>query len=308
MSGITIRRKVVSISHSFRLGFATDNRWSSFPTPANSAIYRVCETSRRDSFLTDFPTLPSGTKATVLITGASGSLGRALALRFARPGARLSLWARSETTLEALAAQCRERGAETAVCSLDLADIDAALMALQTQDAGNPFDIALLVAGQGDTLPPGVLVEPPAQVVRLAQTNFVAPAAMAALLAERMAARGGGRIGVVGTAAASHSLPFAAGYAGSKAGLARFADALRLAVAGHGVSVTLVSPGFFADESAISRPGEIAADTVAERMIAAVMAGKPELVVPRRFLLLRWFDRLLPRPLRDRILLALRLP
>ncbi|ASJ89787.1 SDR family NAD(P)-dependent oxidoreductase [Porphyrobacter sp. CACIAM 03H1] len=244
----------------------------------------------------------------VLVTGASGTLGRRLALRLARPGMRLSLWARDLNALSFLAWQCRAAGAEVGVCALDLTDIDAALIALETQDAAEPFDIALLVAGRGDTLPPGALVEPPTQIVRLAQTNFVAPAAMAALLADRMAVRGRGRIALVGTAAASHSLPFAAGYAGSKAGLARFADALRLAVAGRGVSVTLVSPGFFADAAALSRPGEIAADMVAERMIAAVMAGKAELVVPRRFLLLRWFDRLLPRPLRDRILLSLRLP
>lgn len=244
----------------------------------------------------------------VLLTGASGALGRALAVRLARPGARLSLWGRDPDALGRLAAQCRAAGAEADICALDLADTDAALIELQTRDAAEPFDIALLVAGQGNTLPPGALVEPPAQIVQLAQTNFVAPAAMAALLADRMAVRGRGRIALVGTAAASHSLPFAAGYAGSKAGLARFADALRLVVAGRGVSVTLVSPGFFADADALSRSGEIAADTVAERMIAAVMAGRAEVVVPRRFLLLRWFDRLLPRPLRDRVLLALRLP
>lgn len=250
----------------------------------------------------------AGTRPRILVTGASGALGGALALQLARRGARLSLWGRDPAALDRIAAQCREAGAEAGVCALDVTDTDAALMQLQTQDEAEPFALALLVAGRGDTLPPGALVEPPAQIIRLAQTNFVAPAAMAALLAERMAARGSGRIALVGTAAASHSLPFAAGYAGSKAGLARFADALRLAVAGRGVSVTLVSPGFFADEAALSRPGEIAAGTVAERMIAAVMARKAELVVPRRFLLLRWFDRLLPRPLRDRVLLSLRLP
>lgn len=251
---------------------------------------------------------PARAQSHVLIIGASGVLGHALAVQLARPGVWLSLWGRDTDALNRLAAQCREAGAEADVCARDIADIGAALMELQTRDEAKPFSIALLVAGQGDTRPPGALVEPPAQIVRLAQTNFVAPAAMAALLAERMAVRGGGRIALVGTAAASHSLPFAAGYAGSKAGVARFADALRLAVARRGVSVTLVSPGFFADADELSRPGEITADTVAERMIAAVMAGKPELVVPRRFLLLRWLDRLLPRPLRDRILLSLRLP
>lgn len=244
----------------------------------------------------------------ILITGASGTLGRELAFRLARAGVRLVLWGRRESALRTLARQCREAGAEVEVCLMDVSDLQAALIALQAQDDTNPFDMALLVAGQGDTRPQGALVEPPAQVMRLVHTNLAAPAAMASLLAERMSARGSGRIALVGSAAADHSLPFAAGYAGSKAGLARFADALRLAVKDNGVSVTLVSPGFFGDGEQSSRPGEIAAGIVAERMVAAIHAGKAELVVPRRFLVLRWFGRLLPRPLRDIVLLSLRLP
>lgn len=248
-------------------------------------------------------------KGRILLTGASGLLGRELAVRLARPGVRLALWGRNSGRLEELAATCRAAGAEADIVALDVFDHEAALTALKTQDDADPFGMVLLVAGQGDTLPSGAIVEAPEQVMRLVRTNFAAPAAMAALLAERMAQRGAGRIALVGTAAASHSLRFAASYSGSKAGLARFADALRLAVRDYGVSITLISPGFFGDSgSAPTRPGEIDAGVVADRMIAAVMAGKPELVVPRRFLLLRWFDRLLPRTLRDRILLSLRLP
>ncbi|KPF63750.1 SDR family NAD(P)-dependent oxidoreductase [Porphyrobacter sp. AAP60] len=254
---------------------------------------------------------PSG-QIRIFITGASGALGSALALRLAQPGVSLSMWGRDRTRLDEVAALCRERGAQAEIRSLDLSDCAAALAALQDEDDAEPLDLAFLVAGQGDTLPAGSIVEDPAQVARLAQTNFAAPAAMAAALAARMAGRGEGRIGVVGTAAASHSLPFAAAYSGSKAGLSRYVDALRLAVRGHGVTVTLVSPGFFAGAvqpgAVPSRPGEISADEVAEKMIAAVRAGRAELVVPRRFLLLRWFDRLLPRPLRDRLLLSLKAP
>jgi len=246
-------------------------------------------------------------KEHILVTGASGALGQALCARLARPGVRLSLWARDAQRLEATAALCRAAGALTTITTIDLGQLDAALGALAQSDAEEPFAQAYLVAGQGDTLPSGAVVEDPAQVVRLVQVNFAAPAALASLLAERMAVRGAGRICLIGTAAASHSLPFAATYSGSKAGLARFADALRLAVKRHGVSVTLVSPGFFA-AGYPSRPGEITASRVAERTVAAVAVGAAELVVPRRFLLLRWFDRLLPRGLRDRVLLGLRLP
>jgi short-subunit dehydrogenase len=248
----------------------------------------------------------------ILVTGASGTLGRELAVRLAKPGVRLSLWARDASRLEETAAHCRAAGARTETHLVDLDDLTSAMAALEARDDREPFTRAYLVAGLGDTLPAGRLVEAPEQVIRLARTNFVAPAAMGAFLADRMASRGTGRIALIGTAAASHSLPFAASYSGSKAGLARFADALRLAVKERGVSVTLISPGFFAgrggDAGSPARPGEIAAGRVAEKAIAAVERGAAELVVPRRFLLLRWFDRLLPGPLRDRILLGLRLP
>lgn len=244
----------------------------------------------------------------IFISGASGALGRELAIRLAGPGVRLSLWGRDPARLGEVASACRSRGAEAETRSLDLANLEMAVAALTEEDAAAPFDYAFLVAGQGDTLPSGAIVEPAEQVIRLSQTNFTAPATLAASLAERMAERGRGRIGLVGTAAASHSLPFAAAYSGSKAGLARYADALRLAVRDRGVSVTLVSPGFFAGGTTRARPGEIPAGQVADKMIAAVLAGRAELVIPRRFLLLRWIDRLLPRRLRDKVVLSLRLP
>lgn len=276
-----------------------------------SLDYRSCDGATGAFLLSKERSLQHLDHTRVLVTGASGNLGRELVLRLARPGVRLALWGRDRSRLEEVAALACGNGAEADIRSIELTDFQYVIRALAEEDDADPFDLALLVAGQGDTLPPGTLVEDPAQVIRLIQANYTAPAAMASALAARMAARGRGRIGLVGTAAASHSLPFAASYSGSKAGLARHTDALRLAVAGHGVSVTLITPGFFAGmEGAAerSRPGQIAAGIVAERAIAAIMAGRAEVVVPRRFLLLRWFDRLLPRFLRDRILLSLRLP
>lgn len=248
----------------------------------------------------------------ILITGASGSLGRALARQLAQPGLRISLWGRDPQRLTAIASECRAAGAIISSRSLDLTDIAAAIAALIEEDAADPFDVVLLVAGQGDTLAPDHIVEDAQQVARLGVANYVAPSALAAQIADNMAQRGQGRIGLVGTAAAHHSLPFAAAYSGSKAGLARYADALRLSVKRHGVTVTLISPGFFAADPALSdapgRRGEISANAVAERMLRAVATGKAEVVTPFPFAVLRWISGLLPRPLRDRVLLSLSPP
>lgn len=107
-------------------------------------------------------------------------------------------------------------------------------------------------------------------------------------------------------------MPFAAAYAGSKAGLARFADALRLALVPHGVRVTLAAPGFIApdpeDSGKARRTGDVPVGIVAERIIRATMRGQARLITPWPFAVLRWVDRLLPRRLRDRVLLCLRLP
>ena len=246
----------------------------------------------------------------VLITGASGNLGGELARQLARPGVRLSLWGRDWPRLEAAAQTCRALGAQVTVRAIDLADIAAAQSAFGSEDAAAPFGLVLLVAGQGATLRAGEIIEDPEQVARQCHLNFTATAALAAVVADRMCARGGGRIGLVGSAAANHSLPFALSYAASKAGLARFADALRLAARPHGVAVTLVSPGFIAADSQAAaqrppRPFEIPVERAARAIIAAVEAGAAERIVPRWFGVLKLFDRALPRRLRDRLLSGL---
>jgi len=244
-----------------------------------------------------------------LITGASGALGGALARARAGPGQRLLLWGRDAPRLAAVAADCRTAGADVVVRQLDLADTAAALAALAADDASAPIAQALLVAGQGDPVPAGCLVEPPEQVARLAAINFGAPAALAAALAGRMAARGQGRILLIGSAAGFHALPHAPSYAASKAGLARFAQALRLAVAPAGVVVTLVSPGFIdwpGGGRPVPRPLLIPLELAARRILAAFDAGAGHAIIPRRFALLRLLDRLLPGPLRAAILRRIR--
>jgi short-subunit dehydrogenase len=248
----------------------------------------------------------------ILITGASSGLGAALASHYAAPGHTLILWGRDRQRLEAVATSCRDTGARVAVRSLDLFDSAAAIAAIEQEDDAGAIDLALLVAGMGDSRAPGDLVEDAAQVARLGLINFVATSAMAAALAGRMARRGEGRIVLVGSAAGFHALPFAAAYAGSKAGIAHFAQALRLGVKRHGVQVTLVSPGFIDTPAGRKAPGPrpfaLQSSDAAARIARAAARGRAHAIFPWPFILLRWVDRLLPRMLRDRLMLGLTPP
>ena len=253
-------------------------------------------------------TLPSR-HMNILLVGASGGLGGALAAHYARPGTHLALWARDEARLAQLALQCRNAGSTSEVHICDLTRLDDAISALADLDRQFPIDLAIFAAGQGDIRPSGAVVESAGLIARLGTINFTAQAAMSAALAEHMAARGCGKIVLVGSAASFHALPFAAAYSGSKAGLARFADALRINMRPHGVSVTLVSPGFIDTLAArrVSGPKPLIMSPAqaAERIAKAAENGRAHLVMPWPFALLRLIDRILPRFLKDRLLRSL---
>jgi len=249
-------------------------------------------------------------KQSIFVTGGSGGLGRALALHHAQDGTEVSLWGRSSQRLFATKEAVEEAGGIASTTQFDLMDTQAAIELMLAQDENARFDCAYLVAGIGDTRAEGEMVESTQVILRAAQLNFAAPAAMAAALAERMAQRGGGRIVLIGSAAAHHSLPFAAAYSGSKSGLARFADALRISMKPHGVSVTLASPGFI-DTAAgragsASRPFELPVNEAARRIAKAAKRRKAHYITPWPFAVLKSIDRLLPGSIRDRILAKIR--
>lgn len=248
----------------------------------------------------------------MLVIGASGELGGALARLYARAGCTLTLWGRDLTRLAAISAACQQEGSQATTHSIDLADLDAALCAIREQDQLAPFDLCIVASGLGDIREGARTFESPELVARVMTVNLTAPAALAAELAERMAARGRGRIVLVGSAASFHALPFAAAYSASKAGLARFAQALHIAMQPHGVAVTLVSPGFIDTGAARRVPGPkplvLTADDAARHIVRAVAAARAHAIVPRAFAVLRILDRIMPMWLRGCLLRSLAPP
>ena len=180
----------------------------------------------------------------ILLTGASSGIGRALALRYASEGRSLALFGRDAARLEAVAAECRTKGAEADVTVADVRDRRGMAIRIAEADAREPLDLVIANAGVSTGLSPGQIVEDP-EAVRGALSinvngvfNTVEPAI------EAMCARRRGQIAVVGSMAGLRGLPYSPAYCASKAAVHLYADSLRGALAPHGVHVSLIVPGF----------------------------------------------------------------
>ena len=189
-----------------------------------------------------------------LLTGATGGLGRAIALALAERGAILALSARKAEALEALSAELPGEGHR--VLPSDLAEAEAAegLAA----DAG-PVDILVANAGLPGA---GHLTDfTPEQMTRALRVNLEAPMLMARALFPGMLERGSGHLVFVASLSGKAASPRSSIYNATKFGLRGFALGLRADLAPKGVGVSLVSPGFirdagmFADAGAKPPPG-----------------------------------------------------
>lgn len=183
--------------------------------------------------------------ARVLLTGATGGLGQAIARELAGRGARLLLTGRNTEVLEPLAGSL---GAEAIAVDLaDRGDVDRLLRECGEVDV-LVANAALPGSGRLDTY----TVE---QVDRVLDVNLRAPIVMAHALAPGMAARGGGQLVFVSSLAGKAANGGAALYCGTKFGLRGFALSLRGDLAGERVGVTSVNPGFISDAGMFHETG-----------------------------------------------------
>jgi len=238
---------------------------------------------------------------TILITGASSGIGAALARRYARDNVALLLWGRDQARLDEVAGQCRALGATAVTQAFDLRDAAGFAAKLVAADMATPIDLAIFNAGLGGSAPNGPPAEAPQTAQAIAEVNFVAPVVGAHAMADVMAKRGGGQIVLVGSIVESYPLPMAPTYAAIKAALRLFAESLDMRLARHGVTVTLVSPGFI--DTPMSRqviepkPFIITADAAAAVIARGIAAKKRVIVVPWQFAVMRVLTDLLPRAL-----------
>src|SRR5579872_1148985 len=163
---------------------------------------------------------------TVVVTGASAGLGRAIAREFGRRGARVGLLGRGVDGLQAAKSEIESMGGEAIVLTADVADSDAveAATASVEQEFG-PIDIWVNNAMASVFSP--VKEVRPEEYKRVTEVTYlgVVYGTLAAL--KRMLPRNRGTIVQVGSALAYRSIPLQSAYCAAKHAIAGFTDSLR---------------------------------------------------------------------------------
>jgi short-subunit dehydrogenase len=238
----------------------------------------------------------------VFITGASSGLGEALARHYAGRGARLGLVARRTVLLQALAARL---GGDPLIYGADVGDPEAigAAAADYMRCAGTP-DLVIANAGVSvGTL--GELAEDFAAFERVMCTNWFGTIATLQPFIAAMRARGRGTLAGIASVAGIRGLPGAGAYSASKAAAINYLESLRVELAGSGVRVVTVCPGYIETPMTAVNPYPmpflLGADEAAGRIAAAIRRGRARAIVPWQMAVAARLLAALPNPLYDRL-------
>jgi short-subunit dehydrogenase len=181
---------------------------------------------------------------TVLITGASSGIGRALALAYAQEGAILILIGRDSERLNAVAALARAKGAVAITGEVDVRDQLAMRAFITKQDALTPTDLVIANAGITTGLGPDDLCEDPLAVRAILATNLLGVLNTIEPLIVPMSTRGRGQLACVGSLAALRGLPYCPAYSATKAAVHAYTESIRGRLEPRGVKVSLIIAGF----------------------------------------------------------------
>lgn len=238
----------------------------------------------------------------VFITGASSGIGRGLSVELARRGASLGLLARRAEMLEDIVAEVEKAGGRALAIPADVTDASAVQKAADALlEKFGKLDVLIANAGVGATTDAKDLrAEDVAQLINI---NLIGVVSSVISVLPRMVENGSGHLVAISSLAGYRGLPKSGAYCASKAAVSAFFESLRLDLAGTGVDVTIIHPGFIKTPLTAGRhadmPYLMELDDATRKIIHAIERRKKSYAFPWQLATIVRIGMVLPIALYD---------
>ena len=239
----------------------------------------------------------------IIITGASSGIGKALALVHAGPGVQLGLTGRNQDRLDEVAAEAVALGASVSTASIDVTDRDGIAAWIEEFDTAHGLD--LIYANAGISRHVNDLSEIDQLTREVFDTNITGLINSIHPAMEIMLKRGRGQIAIMASLAGLITLKHAPAYCASKACVRSYGESLRMTLKGTGVQVSTICPGFvkspLTDKNKFPMPFMMDSEKAANIIKRGLERNKARIAFPWRLLAIVRSAGSLPAGLWDRI-------
>ncbi|MBN3907022.1 MAG: SDR family NAD(P)-dependent oxidoreductase [Nostoc sp. NMS1] len=223
---------------------------------------------------------------TVLLTGASRGIGVFIARALAKEKATVVGVARSQQGLDRVSAEVKALGGHWLGITSDISDINSLpSLVEQINQLVGPIDILINNAGIEIYRP--FQDYSSADLQSVLSTNLLAAMELSRLVLPTMLRQGSGHIVNIASLAAKKGPAYNSIYSASKAGMFMWSDAVRQELAGTGVEISVICPGYVSEQgmsadSGVAIPSSSGSSTPTDVAIATIQAIKqnqPEVIV-----------------------------
>lgn len=216
------------------------------------------------------------------IVGASSGLGEALSQELSNAGAILTLSARNEDRLQAIAANLTT---PINIAPCDVSDTESVKSAFNKATAQTPLDGIVFCAGQYAPMTAQTWDAETAE--QICDVNFTGCARILGEYLPYMTNQGSGHIALIGSLSGFKGIPGGSIYAASKAGMMHIAEGLRGDLDPELFKVQLINPGFIktrlTDKNTFKMPLIMSPEEAAKRTLSAMETSRFQTNFPKRF-------------------------